>query len=521
MRAKQHDTLPLRAHFCLAPPTMLYYYHLSYNLGDSVNTISITPKTQDTVKTSTLFGYFVPELITVTLLYIGLEIINFRFIACIDTPLCNSTLFITNSLFHFITKIGEGFSIGLVILCGRYNGTREYKKSGELLSNAFWITTLVGAVVFLMLYFGAHTIYQFFEAPPQMISLGVPYLRIRAIGIFLAFIYLALIGFLRGIKNPKLPMLFFILGAIPYIFIDYALIFGAWGFPAMGLQGSAIATVVQYAIMLLAALIYLLVHNDNHKYNISLLTKINPSHLYNLIALSWPIMIDKASFALGHMWLNKMIGCTAKLCSTTVSTTMYDGLTVLKTMENVGILPAVAFAQVITFLVSNDIKLKSFKYIKRNIKKVLLISCLLVGLLSLAFCLKPSFFLALLNKKNAYSQFIAYTLPFVTVLIMCDVFQLILSASLRGGSDVKTVMLTRLAAIFLFFIPLTYCINLLPIQNMLLKFMLLYSSSHLSYALMGSIYLLRLRSKRWTSIEVIPAVEDTEKQRKPIKEVQL
>ncbi len=62
-----------------------------------------------------------------------------------------------------------------------------------------------------MLYFGAHTIYNFYEAPPQMISLGVPYLRIRAIGVFFAFIYFALIGFLRGIKNPKLPMLFFIL----------------------------------------------------------------------------------------------------------------------------------------------------------------------------------------------------------------------------------------------------------------------------------------------------------------------
>ncbi len=481
-----------------------------------MNTISATPKT---VKTSTLFRYFVPELITVTLLYIGLEIINFRFIACIDTSLCNSTLFITNSLFHFITKVGEGFSVGLVILCGRYNGTKEYTKSGELISNAFWTTALIGAIVSIMLYFGAHSIFHFFEAPPQMITLGVPYLRIRSIAVFFGFIYFALIGFLRGSKNPKLPMLFFIIGAIAYIITDYALIFGAWGFPAMGLKGSAIASVVQFGVMLIAALLYLLLHKDTRKYGISLFTKINPSNIRSLVSLSWPVMIDKASFAMGPIWLNKMIGCTAKLCTTAESTMMYDGLTVLKTMERVGILPARSCEKVITYLLSIDHKVKSFRYIKNNIKKILLISCILVGIFTLAFCLKPSFFLALLNKKNTYNDFIVYTLPLIALLIGCDVVQLILSSALRGGSDVKTVMLSRAAATFLFFIPLAYSITLLPIQNVLLKFVLLYSSAHVSYALMSILYLLRFRSKRWTSVDVIPAVKDTEKQKE--KQAQL
>ncbi len=442
-------------------------------------------------------------------MYVGLEIINFSFIACIDTSLCNSTLFITNSLFHFITKIGEGFSVGLVVLCGRYNAAKHYKEAGQLLSNAFWLTACIGALITCLLYVGAPTIYAFFEVTPEITTLGIPYLKIRSFAVFFGFMYFALIGFLRGIKMPQLPMQIFMAGALVYLFFDYALIFGAFGFPALGLNGAAVAAVFQYGFMLFIAIGYILFHKKTRKYAINLFTTIRLTTLSRLFSLSWPVMLDKASLAMVPLWLNKMIGCTAKLCTVAESATMYDGLTILKTMERVGILPALAFAQVITFLVSNDHKIITFRGIKQNIKKILVISCLFVAALTLTFCLWPSFFLSLLNKPQAYSNFIAYTLPFVALLILCDVFQLILSAALRGGSDVLTVMYARASSTFLFFMPIAYGITLLPIQSILIKFILLYSSVHISFALMGIIYYRRFKSKRWQDSHIAPATQST------------
>ncbi len=445
------------------------------------------------IKTAALFRYFFPELIIAAVLYIALDLINFRFIACIDTTLCNSTLYVTNLLFHLITKIVEGFSVGLVIMCGQYNGSKHYKKAGEVLANVFWVSALVGAIVSLLLYFGAHTIYAFYQVPQEIATLGVPYLQIRTVGVFFSFMYFAIVGFLRGIKNPKLPMVFFLLGAVVYLFFDYALIFGAWGFPAMGLNGSALATVIQCGTMLLASLLYLVLHKDIHKYRINLFSRINVSHIRALFTVSWPVMIDKSCAAFIPIWLSKMIGCTAVLCTATDSAMMYNGLTVLKTMEKVGLLPAFAFAQVITYLVSNDYKNLSFRYIKNNIKKVLLFSCVLVGLGTLVFCLKPYFFLSILNKQSAYSDFIAYTLPFVAFLVLFDVIQVILSGALRGASDVKTVMVARVLGTFFFFMPLSYGIMLLPIENLLLKFILLYSSTHISFGMMSIVYIYRFK----------------------------
>jgi Na+-driven multidrug efflux pump len=231
------------------------------------------------VKLSTLFGYFFPELVTAGLLYIGLEIIDFSFLACTNIASCNATLVVTNQIFHLITKVAEGFSVGMVIICGQYNGAHEYHKTGPVLSDAFWTTALIGATIAAIVYLSAYGLYAFYGVPEAISSLGVPFLRIRSLGIFLSFIYFALIGFLRGIKNTRAPMMLFIAGAIVFLFFDYALIFGKWRFPAMGLRGSAIATVLQYTTMLIGAILYILFKPEHRKFCISLFTKLSWSNI--------------------------------------------------------------------------------------------------------------------------------------------------------------------------------------------------------------------------------------------------
>ncbi len=444
-----------------------------------------------------LLGYFFPELVTMTLLYIGLELIDYRFIACTNIEGCNATLVISNQLFHVITKIAEGFSVGMVIICGQYNGAHEYHRTGRVLSDAFWATALVGAIIALLVYLGAYALYDFYQVPATVTALGVPFLKIRSIGIFLSFIYFSLIGFLRGIKNTKAPMMLFVMGAVVFLFFDYALIFGTWGFPALGLRGSAIATVLQYTTMLIGAIIYILMKPEHKKYGINLLSKVHWSNIRDLVRLSWPVMIDKASFALCPIWLTKMLTSTTQLAALTTSGIVLDSYSVLKQMEKIGILPALAFAQVITFLVSNDYKTHHFATIKKNIKKVLVTASIFVGFFTFCFCFKPLFFLSILNKQNAFNDFIAYSLPYIALLIFFDVCQVILSAALRGAADVQLVMWSRMVSAGLFFVPISYVLSKLPIENLLIKFVVVYSSVHLSYALMSVIYIIRFKSGIW------------------------
>lgn len=198
----------------------------------------------------TILRYSMPEFITALLLYSLPFWLDSWFVAQLVSTSRYATLGATNNLLHWLTKVAEALSVGTVIIAGQFNGRQEYKKVGRTMRDSFWVTVLVGGIVSGILFFGAHGIYSWYGVPEKMVRLGVPFLRLRALGIFFMFVFLAFIGFLRGIKNTKTPMKIFIGGSLIFIFFDYVFIFGKFGFPAWGLQGSAIASVIQYGVML-------------------------------------------------------------------------------------------------------------------------------------------------------------------------------------------------------------------------------------------------------------------------------
>lgn len=436
-----------------------------------------------------ILRYFYPELITTILLY-GLIYIDNYFISQLAISAGYTTLGYTNMLFQFITKIAEGFSVGMVILCGYYNSKDEYKNVGSAVSDAFWATSFIGTVIALALFFGASIIYNFFQIPQEMVSLGVPFLRLRAIGVLFNFIYFALLGFFRGIKNTKIPMYLFMTGSTLFVFFDYVLIFGKLGFPKMGFMGSATASVIQYSIMLIGAFIFIL--QKQKKYDIKFFRLIKFENIIKLISLSWPVMLDKASLALCNIWLGRMMGI---ITAGTINPVMILGAyTALKDIERIALVPGLAFAQVLTLLTSNDSSSGNWSGIMATLKRVFLLSYTMVSIILLIFFLGLKSYLNIFDVNNVFTSFVIKAFPIVAILIFLDLSQLILSALLRGAGKVQLVMKVRWMITILYFLPVTYIITFLPIESMLVKFMLIYGTFHISGILMSIVYLQKLQN---------------------------
>ena len=166
-------------------------------------------------------------------------------------------------------------------------------------------------------------------------------------------------------------------------------------------------------------------------------------------------------------------------------------------MKRFAFLPALAFAQVITFLVSNDLGRGAWNDIHANIKRVLIISMLMVGTILLIGSVWPSWFVTFFDKKGEFGHLVATIFPALSVLILIDLLQLILSAALRGAGDVQTVMITRMCVIGFYFIPATYVINRMTFDAMVTKMLVLYATFLLGNALMSMVYVYRLRQNHW------------------------
>ncbi len=434
--------------------------------------------------------YVIPEYVTNLVVYSMPLILDLLFIGSLGSTAMTAGVGSTNIFLNLIVKIAESLSVGTVIFVGTHNGAGQYRKAGDTLRQSFWTTIIVGAVISSFLWVFAKEIYVWHGLKGDVVTLSVPFMKLRAISTFLMFASFAVLGFLRGIKNTQAPMIIFMAGMVTFILFDYTLIFGAFGLPCLGIQGSAYAAIIQHTVTLLASLFYVYYKVDKHKYAINLFsTKIDRGEVASLIRVSVPIMLDKSIMAFAYIWLCRMMAVAG--------TESVAAFCAVKEIERFAFIPAVACAQVITFLVSNALGAHTLDTVKTNVKRVLFIAMVCVALFLGTLALYPKMYIALFDRSGDYTNLASRAFSLLVPLVFFDVLQLILAGALRGAGDVRTVMITRAAICFGFFAPIAWCFAQTPIEDQFLKFILIYASFYIGSALMGCLYVYRFRTNRW------------------------
>jgi putative MATE family efflux protein len=137
---------------------------------------------------------------------------------------------------------------GTTTLVGRHRGANDPKACGEIYLHAILIAVLGGITVSFLFFLFAPHLYTAMGAKDAVLITGTSYFRVRIAGTPFTFLWFASVGFLRGIQNTRTPMLIALFVNGLNIALDYALIYGEFGFPSMGLLGAAIASVACQAL---------------------------------------------------------------------------------------------------------------------------------------------------------------------------------------------------------------------------------------------------------------------------------
>ncbi len=442
-----------------------------------------------------ILSYWLPELISAMILITLPPIVDSYVVSNSQSLTSYGALAMATNFLYTLTKFAEAIPIAGIAIIGRYNGAKEYEKCGRELGNTFWTTSFIGILQFVFIFFAAESIYRWLGVSEEMVQIGAPFLRMKSFGIMLVFSLLSFIGFMRAVKNTRMPMIINLTGIATFVFFDIGLVLGRFGLPQLNLHGSAMATIIQFAIMNMIALGYILFNDEYKKYFTKVFFSVfNVKRALNLLNLSWPIMIDKMSFALCYVWLSKMLATMGTFAITT-----YD---VVKNLERFAFLPAMAFAQVITFLVSNRLGAKDPEGAKNNIKKILLLTAATVGTTLSILCLNARYFVGLFDPKNQFTDFGSIVLPMISLLVVFDFIQVILAGALRGAGDVRTVMKVRFFSCALFFYPTCYLAAKLPIDNEIIRFFMIYGAYYLTTGIMSFFFLKHIFTNKWQKKEI-------------------
>jgi len=144
----------------------------------------------------------------------------------------------------FMNMIVFGVSSGAAVFIAQYWGAgdiRGIRRSyGIAIVSVMAITSLFCAVAGLFPKF----VISIFNREPGVVAAGSDYLRIACWSYMASGISLVLSVVLRSTEQVKLPMYVSIFTTVLNAFMDYGLIFGAFGMPEMGIRGAALATVI-------------------------------------------------------------------------------------------------------------------------------------------------------------------------------------------------------------------------------------------------------------------------------------
>ncbi|MEG2144546.1 MAG: MATE family efflux transporter, partial [Oscillospiraceae bacterium] len=141
-----------------------------------------------------------------------------------------------------------GIANGCGVLTAQYWGADDKKSVISTIAFMYRIVMVVAVIFAVVGIFFPAFVLRLFIPDEAVIAEGVKYLRIISVGFFFGAITNSSIGILRSVGTVKISVYVYSTSLVVNTFLNYCLIFGKFGFPAMGIEGAAIATVIARAV---------------------------------------------------------------------------------------------------------------------------------------------------------------------------------------------------------------------------------------------------------------------------------
>lgn len=199
-----------------------------------------------------------------------------------------------------------GVGIGTNSYISRKLGEGQVEKANEAASHAVLLSIGTYLLFVVLGIFCIEPFLKLFSDSPQIIQYGKDYLNVIVFVSIGLFLHIAIEKVLQATGKMIIPMMLQIFGAIINVILDPILIFGLFGFPAMGVKGAAIATVIgQCSAMTLAFLVMVF---GKHEVKLKFRgLKIQFSIIKQIYVVGIPAMMMNALNSLVIMGLNSIL----------------------------------------------------------------------------------------------------------------------------------------------------------------------------------------------------------------------
>lgn len=213
---------------------------------------------------------------------------------------------VVNQIVMFAFLIFEVINIGTSVLCSQYLGAKLQQKMVQVVGVSLLLNLVVGLIVSAILHFGAVPLLNWMGLRPELLQYGIGYMEIVGAFAFFQAISLTISASLRSANKAIYPMLVTVLVNIMNIIGNYILIFGKFGFPAMGAEGAAISTSIARGVSMVV-LFVILFRKHISRFPLALFRPFPWIELKNLLKIGIPSAGENMSYSFSQVVITYLI----------------------------------------------------------------------------------------------------------------------------------------------------------------------------------------------------------------------
>jgi multidrug resistance protein, MATE family len=181
-----------------------------------------------------------------------------------DSATAMGAVSLSSNIFIVLALFGSGLLLGLDTIVSQAFGAGQREDCHRALINGIYLSIALTPVLALPAWFFRQALTSMNIGAP-IIEQAVPYMQALVIGLFPLLLYFAVRRTLQAMNMVR-PVAFALISAnLINAFFNWALIYGKWGFPAMGTVGSGWSTAIARAYMAAVLVGYLLWYDHRHR----------------------------------------------------------------------------------------------------------------------------------------------------------------------------------------------------------------------------------------------------------------
>ena len=354
-----------------------------------------------------------------------------------------------NKLFFILFLFLFGISSGSSILTAQYWGAKDVKNIRRVLGLCLMLGMFGGLLFSVAAIAAPEAVMRIFTNQPGAIGEGVAYLRIVGWCYVPSAITFAYVFILRSTGEVRIPVVISTLAIAMNTFLNWVLIYGNLGMPAMGVEGAAIATAIARfsEMFLMIGIIYY--RRGVAAANLSELTDVNLNFFRKYMVTVSPVIGNELLWAVGVTMYDLVYGRMGE--------EVMAAMGITKTIEQFGFFLIYSIGMASGVILGNQMGTGDMTHVFDYAKRLLRIMTVVGVTMSVVFFILSAPIAGIFNVEPIVSHYVVLCVRVLALTTTAKALNMMIVVGiLRSGGDTTFAMLLDGIAVWFVAVPLVF-----------------------------------------------------------------